>query len=61
MVRTRMPGGVGGKAREGYPIPILFTKPSNLIPHVSNKLFVFFCALNNWHDPFYRQRLYKLK
>ena len=23
MVRTRMPGGVGGKAREGLPIPIL--------------------------------------
>ena len=22
MVRTRMPGGVGGKAREGFPIPI---------------------------------------
>jgi len=22
MVRTRMPGGVGGKAREGLPIPI---------------------------------------
>ena len=23
MVRTRMPGGVGGKAREGLPIPIV--------------------------------------
>jgi len=22
MVRTRMPGGVGGKAREGLPIPM---------------------------------------
>ncbi len=28
MVRTRMPGGVGGKAREGLPIPIEATPDS---------------------------------
>ena len=25
LVRTRMPGGVGGKARKGLPIPIIFS------------------------------------
>ena len=41
MVRTRMPGGVGGKAREGLPIPIRLQSFKDLdvfIQHTRRKI-----------------------
>ena len=39
MVRTRMPGGVGGKAREGLPIPIE-RQTSGFVEGLNNKIKV---------------------
>ena len=47
MVRTRMPGGVGGKAREGLPIPICSKTrkamfQSTLLNPLSQRIFALF-------------------
>ena len=57
LVRTRMPGGVRGKARKGYPIPIFTIISKAVLGDLAFAKLTHATSLSEWHRWSERKRV----